>query len=244
MEGHSHYSEQKHVNFLERFKGKVTKVDKNGHLGVAASTSKPIERVGHKHSEVYNSCSFNPYSGLDTHHESFNSSTLASTRMSSGEVTMNAFGQRHDYKYYTPVNYQSGYGSAVDNFSMAYDFLGTEPKKYVPVNPLRMPDNAPNFGIPRSNMQKVGIMSLKDTPRYASQGKIYSRKVMADTMPASTTAAKQKGYTGGGMCCAYKDGLINVCPGAGSHYNYAQNGAFIINQFDKLGRPPPMRYYK
>ena len=56
MDGHSHshYSDKRHSTFLARFKGKVASIGKNGHIGLAASTTKPIEKKPPKHNDVYN----------------------------------------------------------------------------------------------------------------------------------------------------------------------------------------------
>ena len=45
MEGHSHYSEREHEIFIQRFKGKVSTIDKNGFLGVAANSRIPIQKT-------------------------------------------------------------------------------------------------------------------------------------------------------------------------------------------------------
>lgn len=44
MEGHSRYSEKKHDLFLERFKGKVSRIDKNGFIDIVSNSKRPIEK--------------------------------------------------------------------------------------------------------------------------------------------------------------------------------------------------------
>ena len=60
MEGRSHYSEHYHSKFLERFKGKLSTIDKSGHIGVAFSASKPIMKTLQTSADIYSSASYYP----------------------------------------------------------------------------------------------------------------------------------------------------------------------------------------
>ncbi len=71
MEGRSRYSEKQHSTFLLRFKGRVSMMDKSGHIGVASSTTKPIERGPTCYADLYSSHSTNAGS------PSFNGGVLA-----------------------------------------------------------------------------------------------------------------------------------------------------------------------
>ena len=54
MKGKSKYSEAIHLCFLDRFKGKLSVVDKTGQLGIVSSASKPIEKSDKTYEEIYN----------------------------------------------------------------------------------------------------------------------------------------------------------------------------------------------
>ncbi len=53
MDKSTHYSDYYHSKFLERFKGKISTIDKTGHLGVASNASKPIMKPLQTYSEIY-----------------------------------------------------------------------------------------------------------------------------------------------------------------------------------------------
>ena len=63
MEGHSNYSDKQHQRFLMRFKGKVTAMDKTGHVGLAASSIRPIEKSHRKYEEIYRATTLDPDGG-------------------------------------------------------------------------------------------------------------------------------------------------------------------------------------
>ncbi len=255
MEGRSHYSDKQHNTFLARFKGKINMIDKSGHLGIVAASGKPIEKAGSRHPEIYKSCSiFNPYASMD--HSSL-PSTLPSSRMSSQQATdavLSSYnGIKYMHKYYTPTGMTSGYTSKnLDNFSRACDFFGSDHRKScnyeAAINPLRY-NKEPVVTIPRKNIQKVGVMSLKETPRYGSIGKGYGgaaysvKGFLADTAPASTTTLiRSKKYsahiayprTGGETPV-----VLSQYP---QHYDYAKQGSYIIAQPQNVS--PSVPYYR
>ncbi len=57
MEGHSHFSDYYHAKFLERFKGKISTIDKNGHTGVASNATKPIVKLSQTCAPAYSAAS-------------------------------------------------------------------------------------------------------------------------------------------------------------------------------------------
>lgn len=253
MEGRSHYSEKHHTSFIARFKGKIAMMDKSGHFGVAASSNKPIEKSQQRYTEIYKPYAFNPYSSVD---QSSIPSTLPSSRMSSDESTSSVLGSRYK-KYYTPVGMGHGTGD-LETFSRACDFFGANHRKscndqYAGINPLYFQEKGSTpASLPRHNMQKVGVMSLKDTPRYASHGKIYAGyKVVAETMPTSTTAvSKQKkyaSYIAQPHVYTKEEYLLmnSMASDKPQHYNYAKNGTYIVSQPNLSNLPQPsLRYYK
>ena len=61
MQGKSKYSEVLHLRFLERFKGKITTIGKDGQMGITPSASKPIEKSPYRYKDVYSSSIKVPY---------------------------------------------------------------------------------------------------------------------------------------------------------------------------------------
>ena len=53
MESQTRYSKHLHDLFMERFKGKITCVSKDGNLMIKSNTSRPVEKSPCKYSEVY-----------------------------------------------------------------------------------------------------------------------------------------------------------------------------------------------
>ncbi len=53
MEGQSHFSDYYHAKFLERFKGKISTIGKNGHMGVASSATRPVVKPTQTYAQMY-----------------------------------------------------------------------------------------------------------------------------------------------------------------------------------------------
>jgi len=250
MEGFSHFSEKKHSDFIDRFKGKINMVNKTGHLGVVASTGKPIEKSVHAYSDVYRSIgSFTPYLSTD---QSSIVSTLPSSRMSNAYGSDAVLGTRP--KYYTPMGSVSGFKRDIESFSVACDFFGLPPQRkytlqsvpsppmqqYAGINPLYQ---ATVHEIPNEYAKKMAIMSMKETPRYPSQGKGYYSACYNGSLtePSSTTASRQKKLSVYANPMYSKSVLENPGQNRHLHYNYAKAGSYIVGPKEKN---LPLQAYK
>ncbi len=242
MEGHSHYSERHHEDFIARFKGRCSSIDRTGHLGVAVSSSRPIEKSQHRYEDVYSSCpcpnAMGPYASLGFQREGpFCSSSFPSTRISSGEETLYTPTRRVEHRrpqFYTPT----ASSAETDSFSRACDF--DENHRFLGINPIHA--GGKKDCLPRKNMQKVGLMSLKAAPCYSSHDRMYEQGGMS--MSAAPPAVfRQRTYAKTGVATP-----MNEKEYLNAHYSCAINGAYIVRQPEKGGGSASpvrvFRYYK
>ncbi len=261
MEGRSHYSERKHVSFLDRFKGRVSSVGKNGHIGVAAGASTPIQKNVTKYSEVYKCSTFEstaaPYLLADTD-LSTNSGEWMRRRKGSelGELSA-AMSPRVDRQLLRFPTFDScsgyGYNPSVDASWSQVPTMDPRWKAYSGEEP------APQ-GISRSNMQKIAIMSLADYSQQQPQRQHYRNHQLSSSVAMSP---QFRSMNGARICdpdnCPTNMDVRGPSPQLSERtspmmnpigkHNYAQSGALIFKKGGAKsgsfkGKPPAFRCVK
>jgi hypothetical protein len=196
MEGHSHFSEKKHGAFLERFKGRITTIDKNGHMGVAAKSSKPIERCAQSYLDTYSECG-RPSATMRRPSEDPRWHQSPTDR---GDMTCPGFAMSSSQlvlpPYCTPMGAHNNPYTSWDASLSALPTAAPEdrymrPKRYQGEDYYGAPgpgspqDMAHSNGLSRAHIQRAGYMSVSDSPDY-SKYENWLKPLASPSLPVPT----------------------------------------------------------